>query len=123
MTHARKIEAYKQLMDQKGIGPATASPPLWELLWWCGIHLPPPLYMGFLPLALFSGTCFGVMFGAFAWFMGNRGLRTMPLEEAGVVALVTGASFGVIVAWFTRRMARKHGLGSWSAVGTSLLRT
>jgi hypothetical protein len=123
MTHDRKIEEYKRLMAEKGVGPATASPPLWQLLWSMGIPLPPPLYMGFLPLALFGGTFFGVVFGAFAWYMGNKGIRTMSFKEAGDVALITGALFGITVSWFTRRLARKLGLGSWSALGTARLRT
>lgn len=123
MTHARKVEAYKRLMEEKGIAPSTAVPPLWELLWSWGIHLPPPLYMRFLPLALCGGAFFGVIFGAFAWLMGNRGFRTMSLDEAGVVALLAGTFFGLSVAWFTRRMARKHGLGLWSEVGISRLHT
>lgn len=117
MTHARKIEACKRLMAEKGISTATAAPPLWVLLWSWGVQIPPPLYMGFLPLALFSGTFFGIVFGAFAWAMGNRGVRSMPLDEAGVIALVSGALFGLSVAWLTGRLARKHGLGAWSAVG------
>ena len=123
MTHDRKMEEYKRLMAEKGIGPATVSPPLWQLLWSMGVPLPPPLYMRFLPLALFAGTFFGVVFGAFAWYMGNKGVRTMSLNEAGVVALATGAFFGISVAWLTRRLARKHGLGTWSAFGTARLRT
>jgi hypothetical protein len=88
-----------------------------------GIPLPPPLYMGFLPLALFAGTFFGVLFGAFAWYMGNKGIRTMSFKEAGDVAIITGAFFGITVAWLTRRLARKLELGSWSALGTARLRT
>jgi hypothetical protein len=110
-------------MADKGIASSTSSPPLWQLLWSIGINLPPPLYMRFLSLALFSGTVFGIMFGTFAWFMGNKGARTMSLDEAGLVALATGALFGLIIAWFTRRLARKHGLGSWAAIGASSLRS
>lgn len=117
MTHASKVEAYRRLTAKKGIGASTAVPPLWEVLWSLGIPLPPPLCIGFLPMAILSGTFFGIIFGAFAWLMGNRGSRTMPLDEAGVVALVTGAAFGLTVAWFARRLARKHGLGSWSEFG------
>ncbi|WP_166213067.1 DUF6404 family protein [Cognatiluteimonas telluris] len=123
MTHDRKIEEYKRLMAEKGVGSATASPPLWQLLWSVGIPLPPPLYMGFLPLALFGGIFFGVVFGAFAWYMGNKGIRVMSFKQACDVALITGAFFGITVAWFTRRLARKLGLGSWSALGTARLRT
>ena len=122
MTHDHKIEEYKCLMAEKGIGPATAAPPLWQLLWSLGVPLPPPLYMRFLPLALVAGAFFGLVFGAFAWYMGNRGIRTMSLNEAGLVALASGAFFGLSVAWFTRRLARKHGLGSWAAFGTARLR-
>ena len=117
MTHTRKIEAYKSLMAEKGISPATAAPPLWELLWSLGIRLPPPLYMGFLPLALLGGAFFGLVFGGIAWYLGNNGVRTMALREASFVALATGTFFGISVAWFARRLARKHGLGTWSAFG------
>lgn len=123
MTHDRKMEEYKHLMTEKGIGDATAYPPLWKLLWSMGIPLPPPLYMRFLPLALLGGTFFGLLFGAFAWYMGNRGIRTMSFKEACGVALILGAAFGISVAWLTRRQASKLGLGTWSALGTARLRT
>lgn len=123
MTHSRKVEAYRRLTAEKGIAASTAVPPLWELLWSWGIRVPPPLCIGFLPLAILGGMFFGVVFGALAWLMGNRGLRTMPLEEAGTVALISGAMFGVTMAWLARRLARKHGLGAWSAVGASRLNT
>jgi hypothetical protein len=121
MTHARKIEIYKRMMAGKGIAPTTAAPPLWEFLWSLGVPITPPLYMGFLPLALFSGALFGVLFSAFAWYMGNRGARSMSLQEAANVALATGALFGLSVAWLTRRFARKHGLGTWLAFCKSQL--
>jgi hypothetical protein len=47
----------------------------------------------------------------------------MSFKEASDVALITGAFFGITVSWFTRRLARKLGLGSWSALGTARLRT
>jgi hypothetical protein len=42
----------------------------------------------------------------------------MSLQEASMVALATGTFFGVTVAWFCRRLAHKHGLGTWAAFGT-----
>ena len=110
-------------MAERGIGASTAVPPLWHLLWSLGIHVRPPLYMPFLPLAVLTGSFFGVLFGAFAWMMGNRGARAMALDEAGWVALATGAFFGLAMAWFNLRLARKHGLGSWSALDESQVRS
>jgi hypothetical protein len=123
MAHDDKMETYKADMAARGIGASMAVPPLWHLLWVLGINVPPPLFMPFLPLALLSGSYFGVLFGAFAWLMGNRGARSMGLGEASLFALATGALFGLGLAWSNRRLARRLGLGSWSAYGDSRLRT
>ena len=114
MQHEHRIAAYAELMASKGVGEHTAIPPLWRLLWSWGLQLPPPLYMGFLSLFLLTGTCFGLLFGAGAWLLGNRGLRSMSLEEGADVALVTGLAFGLVMACAFRFLAHRHGLGTWS---------
>ena len=122
MTDDRKIETYKELMAAKGIAMSTASPPLWALMWSLGINLPPPLYMGFIPLFLFAGSFFGIVFGAGVWVVRYMESRPMSLHEAGGIALITGIAFGLAIAWFTRRLARKHCLGTWAAFSASSLR-
>ena len=119
MKHARKVEVYKELMLTHGVGASKAAPPLWQLCWSLGLEIPPPLFMGPLSLFLFAGSSFGVLFGFFAWVLGNRGIRSMPLSKAGWVALVTGAVFGVAIAWYCRRLARRQQLGPWSLFGTA----
>ena len=119
MTHSRKVEVYKELMVTRRVGASTAAPPLWQLCWSLGLEIPPPLFMGAISLFLFAGTSFGILFGFGAWVLGNRGARSMPLSEAGWVALVTGAAFGIAIAWYCRRLARQQQLGSWSAFGTA----
>ena len=119
MTHTRKVEVYKELMVARGVGVSTAAPPLWQFCWSLGLEIPPPLFMSPLSLFLFAGTSFGIFFGFVAWALGNRGLRSMPLSEASWVALVTGAAFGIAIAWYCRRLARQQKLGSWSAFGTT----
>ena len=123
MTHARKIAAYKELMATRGISAATAAPPLWKLCWTLGLRIPPPLFMNPLLLFLLTGTSFGILFGFGAWVLGNRGARSMPLSKAGWVALITGAAFGIAIAWYCRRLARQQQLGSWSAFDGSVART
>ena len=122
MTDDRKIETYKELMAAKGIAMSTAAPPLWQLMWSLGINLPPPLYMGFIPLFLFAGSFFGIVFGAGVWVVRYMDSRSMSLHEVGGVALITGIGFGLAVASYTRRLARKHGLGTWAAFSASSLR-
>jgi hypothetical protein len=123
MTHALKVEAYKELMATRGIGSSTAAPPLWQLCWSLGLEIPPPLFLGSPMLFLFTGTTFGVLFSLGAWILGNRGARSMPLSKAGWVALITGTFFGLAMAWYYRRLASKQQLGPWSAFGTARVRT
>ena len=123
MTHTRKVEAYKALMVTRGVNASTAAPPLWELFWSLGLEIPPPLFMNPLLLFLFTGTNFGIFFGLIAWFLGNRGARSMPLSEAGWVVLIAGAAFGIAIAWYCRRLASQQQLGPWSAFGKARVRT
>lgn len=115
MTQSGKIESYKQHMAAKGVDEITAFPPAWHILWSLGIKIPPPLFLGFVPLALIAGGSFGPLFALFAWLFGNRGFREMPASEALWIALITGALFGLTMAAYYRHLARKHGLGSWTA--------
>lgn len=119
MTHARKLEIYKALMATRGVPASTAAPPLWQICWSLGLEIPPPLFMSPPSLFLLTGTMFGTLFGTGAWVMGNRGARNMALSQAGWVALITGAAFGVVMAWYCRRLAHKQQLGAWSAFGTA----
>lgn len=115
MTNSSKLEMYKQHIAANGVGESTAFPPAWSMLWSIGVNLPPPPFLGFVPLVLISGGMFGPLFAIGAWLLGNRGLRVMPASEALWVALITGAAFGLIMAAYYRHLARKHRLGSWSA--------
>ena len=123
MTMSSKLESYKQHMAANGVSESTAFPPAWSMLWSMGVKLPPPPFLGFIPLVLISGGFFGPLFGIGAWLLGNRGVREMPVNEALWVALFTGAAFGVMMAAYYRRMARKHRLGSWAAFSPRGVRT
>lgn len=115
MMRPSKLEHYKQHMAARGVGEATAFPPAWQMLWSMGVELPPPPFMGFVPLALIAGGLFGPLFAFAVWLLGNRGVREMAPNEALWVALVTGAAFGLAMAAYYRHLSRKHRLGSWAA--------
>jgi hypothetical protein len=123
MTQSSKLESYKKHMAARGVGESTSFPPAWHMLWAVGIELPPPLFLGFLPLALIAGGLFGPLFGVGVWLLGNRGFREMSVNQALWVVLIAGAAFGLIMAAYYRHLARKHRLGSWAAFSASGLRT
>lgn len=115
MTNSSKIDVYKQYMAAKGVGESTAFPPAWSALWSIGIKIPPPPFLGFVPLVLIGGGFFGPVFSLGAWILGNRGVREMSATAALWVALITGAAFGVFMATYYCHIARKLRLGSWAA--------
>ncbi len=123
MTQTHKLESYKQHMLAKGVGETTSFPPVWRMFWALGIKLPPPPFLGFISLTLFTGGFFGPVFGLGAWFLGNRGVREMAVNEALWVALATGTVFGLLMAAYYRHLAHRHRLGSWSAFSASGRRT
>lgn len=116
MTHVAKVEAYTALMASRGVGASTAAPPLWRLLWSLGIELPPPPFMGTAALCVLTGGLFGALMGL---FLALAGLRRHPLSitELLVTAGIAGLSFGIFMAAYYRHLARRHGLGAWSAFG------
>lgn len=57
-THANRLDRMK---GRTGHSARRAAPPLWRLLWRIGIHLPPPLFMGFVPGALFISGSYSVV--------------------------------------------------------------
>ena len=115
MTNSSKLESYKQYMAANGVAESTAFPPAWNLLWSMGVKVPPPPFLGFVPLVLISGSLFGPLFGIGAWLLGNRGVREMSVDKGLWVALITGVAFGLIMAAYYRHLARRHQLGSWAA--------
>lgn len=115
MTQLSKIDDYKQRMSANGISPGTAFPPAWRVLWRLGVELPPPPFLGFVPLAFITGVIFGVLFGLAIWLLAVIGIIETSLASIPGRASLAGALFGLFMAGYYRRLARKHSLGSWDA--------
>lgn len=113
MTHREKLELMYRHFDTLGIGRSTSAPPAWRLLWFLGLEVPPPLFAPFLPMALAMGSFFAVGWGLLMW-LGFWSARGMPVTGVVLASLGAGALFGLLMAWIYRRMARRHGLPSWS---------
>lgn len=121
MTQDSRILGYKQHMAARGVGGATAFPPLWHLLWASGIKVPPPPFLGFVALTALAGGVFGPLFALSTWWLRSRSLEFMSAQDVLWLALGTGLAFGLAMAAYYRHLARRHGLGSWEAFRPSTL--
>jgi hypothetical protein len=84
MTHAEKVDGFLQEMRGHGVNPGTAAPPAWRALWRLGLRVPPPHFMGFVPLALVTGVFFGVLWGLAMAFLiwGPWGGSSPPVRRS-----------------------------------------
>ena len=123
MTQSSKLDRYVQQMADAGVGKSTAFPPLWRLLWRIGIQAPPPIFLGFFPLALIFGGSFGVIFSGVTWLFQDFGLMRQPLMSPPLFALFAGIPYGLAMAYYHRGLAKQHNLGSWAAFSGDGTRT
>jgi len=115
MPHSEAVANAQRHLAQLGLPPSTFAPPLWKLLWRLGINIPPPLFMSFWHCVLFMGSFFGCFWGLLMWvIMWSR--QEMPVALALASAAMAGVLFGLTVALYLRRLARRHTLPSWSTL-------
>jgi len=104
MTQQEKVDYLIADLKKRGIsawilGPA---PPLWRLAWRMGINLPPPQFMGFIPLVLIHGIPCGLAVCLALW------------RDYGVgFSASAGILFGLFMAGAYRSWGRKLKLPSW----------
>ena len=114
MDEAEKRQRMAEHLSSLGVRRGAYAPPFYRALWRLGFDLPPPLFSGFLAIALpggaFFGAAWGLAFGALARIIG----LPVPDPFIGVTALGCGALFGLVMAFLVRREARRLGLPRWS---------
>jgi hypothetical protein len=94
------------------VSPYTSAPPLFRLAWALGLDVPPPLFLGFLPLTLLMGAFYGAFWGAFMWVLQWRAWQ-MPWGLAALTAACAGLVFGLCMAGYYRRKAARLRLPPW----------
>jgi hypothetical protein len=108
VTHRQKVQHLLAELSAKGVYKSTVAPPLFRQLWALGLEVPPPLFIHFLPLMLFSVIYFGIFFGVFAWLLvcRNVSLVLLPSAAGGILS-------GLAIAIFFRFRARTLKLPDW----------
>ena len=92
--HREKVERLIADLRQRGVSPYMAAPPLFRLAWALGLDVPPPLFLGFLPLTLLMGAFFGAFWGAFMWVLQWKAWQ-VPWWVAVLTATCAGLVFGL----------------------------
>jgi Family of unknown function (DUF6404) len=108
-------------LAEKGVNPFSVAPPAFQFLWAHGWNVPPPYFIPFWPLAVFSGAIFGLGFGVASWlviFIRESALSlswTAPPLGIMTLVLISGVPFGLIFAGYYRYAASNLGLPTkWS---------
>lgn len=124
MTHKEKLGKMFNDLQNKGIKKGECAPPVYNLLWSMGIEISPPHFSSFLSLFLFHGIFFGIIFGISLGAVvslldlqvGKLPLATKVLIFS-IVGVVSGISFGLGMARYYRKQAKKYNLPLWSEYG------
>lgn len=114
MPYPSQLEAALSVLAATGMQPNNYAPPAHRLLWRMGFHVPPH-FASFTSNLIFSGAWFGIAWGTIMWFAAWSD-RGMSPAGAAVAAIVAGILFGLCMAIYYRRSARKHNLPAWPLV-------
>ena len=112
MTHRQKVDRLIADLGQRGVGASTVAPPLFRLMWALGLQVPPPLFLGFVPLTLLAGGIFGAFWGLFMWLLQWQ-FWQVPVEVVFLSAGGAGLLFGLSMAAYCRWKAARLELSSW----------
>lgn len=103
-----KIRQFVNSAAENGISPSVAFPSVWRIVWRLGVDLPPPHFMSFWHLTLFSGTLAGILCGILTWITGWES------GFIGMVGLLGGGLIGLSVALYYTVRGRTLDFPPWS---------
>lgn len=85
------------------------------ILWMLGARVKPPHFQGFVANLLTSGIYFALVWGVLMWFILFAPREASPLA-ALQMSIFVGLLYGLVMAFYYRRSARKQGLPSWESL-------
>jgi len=116
--HKRMMDVVAELQSQ-GVRPYRAAPPLFRLLWRCGVHIPPPYYLSFAQGAAVSGIFYGLVMWIFAQLalVADYEFSALPVSNSArfaymwrfltIECIIGGLAFGVCMGLYFRWKAKK----------------
>jgi hypothetical protein len=108
LSHHGKVDAHVLEVAKAGVNPYVSSPPLFRLLWAWNLAVPPPLFLGFIPIIVMAWLPFMLV-----WLLLNALAGFMGTLNGLVVGAWLGLAFGALLAAYYRRTARRLALPAW----------
>jgi hypothetical protein len=105
-THRKKVEAHIAEVGRLGIPARIAAPPPFALMWAAGLEVPPPLFLGFLPVMAIAAVPAAIFCALPIAFLARPAL-------ALVLAAWCGLVLGALTAAYYHRKARDLALPAW----------
>ena len=97
------------LTDAAWVPRGLSAPPIYRLLWACGVRAVPPHFASI-------ASVLAVVFAANLLVWGLPAMAVARFSRSSVVNAVVGsAAFAVAAAGYFRWSARRHGLEAWQA--------
>ena len=112
MDNNEKRAAALRLLASTGMWSSSYAPPLFRILWWFGVDIPPPHFASFTWNMIFAGTYFGAAWGLLSWWFLWADSGRAPVHML-TSAIVAGVFFGIFMAAYFAYGKRKHRLPSW----------
>lgn len=103
--HRDKVQRIVRELEAKGLDRYSAAPLLFRFLWTLGVEIPPPLFLGFVPLILIFGVSFATGLLILLWLM-FQVVLLLPSAFGGVL-------FGLSMAAYFSWRAKTLRLTAW----------
>jgi len=112
MLFQNKLEAAQKELSESEIWRPSPNPIAFKLLRKLGLNVRPLHYNSFTVNFLSQSIYFGVVWGLLMWFTTWQS-QNMPIQTALISSVGSGSVFGLLMATYYWRNAKKHNLSSW----------
>lgn len=115
MARSAQVEAALAVLAKTGIWPSNYAPPIFHLLWRLGVDVPPPHFIGAVPVTLFGGAMFGALWGLMMWSL-EWAQQGLPMHLVLLSAAGAGLAFGLMMAAYYAYGRNRYRLPSWTSL-------
>jgi len=113
MNHDEKLSYFFEDLKRLGIKRRYASPLSYWVMWKAGIRLTPPHFSSFVTIFIHFFAVWVILYGTMSWFLIWRA-KDILISNFLLMILFTASAFGILMAFYYRRQAKRMNLPTWS---------